>query len=95
LCSSADYNFENASDGAHLSAVLLACRNRERGESLAIQIRKIQAEAGHVQAAEVVLLDLSSLESIAACADQIISKNEPLHILVNNGGIYDMSGGIH
>lgn len=65
----------------HGAAVVLACRNAERGgEALA----RIRAEVPAAQVT-VAALDLSSLESVRAFATGQVG--EPLHLLVNNAGV--------
>ncbi|EIE26364.1 NAD(P)-binding protein [Coccomyxa subellipsoidea C-169] len=60
--------------------VVLACRNAERGEKL----RKELYEEG------VQLLDVASLESVRSFAKSWQQQNRPLHMLVNNAGIFSM-----
>lgn len=63
--------------------VLLPVRNRTKGEAAVARIR-----AG-VPEARLVLhdLDLSSLDSVAALGDLLVSAGEPIHLLVNNAGV--------
>ena len=37
-------------------------------------------------------LDLDSLDSVRAFASAFLAKGEPLHCLLNNAGVFDMSG---
>jgi NAD(P)-dependent dehydrogenase (short-subunit alcohol dehydrogenase family) len=41
---------------------------------------------------EVMLLDLADLASVRRFAEQWRKQNRPLHILVNNAGLYNMTG---
>ena len=41
---------------------------------------------------EVMHLDLDSLDSVRAFASSFLAKDEPLHCLLNNAGVFDMSG---
>lgn len=59
----------------HGARVLLAVRNVDAGAQLAAELDG---------QAEVVPLDLSSLASVRACAEQI---DEPVDLLVNNAGV--------
>jgi NAD(P)-dependent dehydrogenase (short-subunit alcohol dehydrogenase family) len=63
--------------------VVLAVRDTTKGEASAERIR------GAIPGAlvEVAELDLSSLESVRACADQLLAQSATLDLLVNNAGI--------
>jgi len=63
--------------------VLLPVRNRAKGETAAARIRS------DVPGARLVLhdLDLSSLASVAALGERLVSEGEPIHLLVNNAGV--------
>jgi retinol dehydrogenase 14 len=65
--------------------VLLAVRDPVRGEALATEIRR----AGG--AAEVLVVDLASQQSIRELAADVLSRNAPLHVLVNNAGVFELS----
>ena len=41
---------------------------------------------------QVMQLDLASLRSVRAFADSWRRRNGPLHVLVNNAGIFSMGG---
>jgi NAD(P)-dependent dehydrogenase (short-subunit alcohol dehydrogenase family) len=69
-----------ARKGAH---VLLACRNRQRGEAA---LARLQADSPGVQA-ELILLDLASLESVRTVAAAELAHHRPLHLLINNAGV--------
>jgi NAD(P)-dependent dehydrogenase (short-subunit alcohol dehydrogenase family) len=69
-----------ARKGAEL---LLACRNRERGEEA---LARLHVEAPGANA-ELVILDLASLASIHECAARELEKKRPLHVLINNAGV--------
>jgi NAD(P)-dependent dehydrogenase (short-subunit alcohol dehydrogenase family) len=63
--------------------VLLACRNAERAaaahEAVAAQARGPEPE--------VVTLDLSDLDSVAACAQGLTERLDHLDVLMNNAGV--------
>ncbi len=61
--------------------VWLACRD---GGKAAPVVQAITQAGGK---AELVLLDLSDLTSVRACAATLLSKAEPLHVLLNNAGL--------
>ncbi|VAH56934.1 unnamed protein product [Triticum turgidum subsp. durum] len=66
--------------GAH---VIIAARNTEA----ASEARKRIMEIHPVARVDVLKLDLSSLKSVRAFADQFNSMNLPLNILINNAGV--------
>ena len=69
-----------ASAGA---TVLMPVRNRAKGEAVAEDIR---AGTGN-NAVEVLDMDLGEPASVKACAESILARGEPLHVLINNAGI--------
>jgi NAD(P)-dependent dehydrogenase (short-subunit alcohol dehydrogenase family) len=71
---------ELARKGAH---VLLACRDRTRGDAAMIRLREAVPNAS----AEVVLLDLASLGSVRDFAAAELDRGLPLDLLINNAGV--------
>jgi len=71
---------ELARKGAH---VLLACRNKARGDAA---LARLHSEVPGASA-EVVLLDLASLESVCAFGAAELALGEPLDLLINNAGV--------
>ena len=71
---------ELARKGAH---VLLACRDKARGDTALIRLRAEVPAAS----AEVVLLDLASLESVCAFGAAELALGKPLDLLINNAGV--------
>jgi NAD(P)-dependent dehydrogenase (short-subunit alcohol dehydrogenase family) len=71
---------ELARKGAH---VLLACRNKAKGDAALAQLLAEVSGAS----AEVVLLDLASLESVCAFGAAELALGEPLDLLINNAGV--------
>lgn len=69
-----------AAKGAH---VVLAVRNLEKGKDAARRIE--QAHAG--AQVELQELDLTSLESVRAAAEQLKSNHETIDLLINNAGV--------
>ncbi len=63
--------------------VVLACRDRNKAEAAAAQIRTAHPSAR----VEVMELDLSSLASIRAFADAYHARGADLHVLCNNAGV--------
>lgn len=63
--------------------VVMACRSITKGEDAAVEIRRALPDAQ----LEVRKLDLGSLESIRAFADELTAAHPAIHLLVNNAGI--------
>ena len=71
-----------AAQGARL---VLACRNVEKAESVAADLRASGSpEVGAVH------LDLASLASVRRCAEKLTQRGEPIDVLVNNAGTFAM-----
>ncbi|ELY42733.1 oxidoreductase [Natronorubrum tibetense] len=64
----------------HGANVIMACRNTERGEDAAADVRAGVPDAD----LRVEVCDLASLESIRAFADRL--EDEPIDVLINNAG---------
>ena len=76
---------ELASQGAH---VVMACRSRERTEPVAVDIRT-RTNNSRVEFRQ---LDLASLSSVRAFADQLLADGQPpVSVLVNNAGLMSPS----
>lgn len=63
--------------------VIMPVRNQAKGQDAARRIR--DAAAGAML--DVRSVDLSSLTSVAALADELLDESRPLNILVNNAGV--------
>jgi NAD(P)-dependent dehydrogenase (short-subunit alcohol dehydrogenase family) len=72
-----------AKRGAH---VILACRSREKTQPV---VDAIAASGG---SAEMVPLDLGDLESVRACANELVARGAPIQVLVNNAGLAGLRG---
>ncbi|HLO47647.1 MAG TPA: SDR family NAD(P)-dependent oxidoreductase, partial [Kamptonema sp.] len=68
--------------------VFIACRSATKA---AHAIEYIRRQSGNPQV-EFLPLDLSSLDSVRNCAELFLSKQLPLHILINNAGIFNNAG---
>ncbi|KAG7674068.1 putative Dehydrogenase/reductase SDR family member FEY [Nannochloris sp. 'desiccata'] len=82
---------ELARRGAH---VVLACRSMQRGQALRRAIEADAKASGRADPSlEVMELDLSSLQSVRNFATAWFTENSnrPVHILINNAGIFSMS----
>ncbi|MBC7709121.1 MAG: SDR family oxidoreductase [Rhizobacter sp.] len=76
---------ELAARGAH---VFIACRSVDRGQTAVDDIRKATGN----EKVELLTLDLGNFASIRACAEQFLSRNLPLHLLINNAGLAGAKG---
>ncbi|MCL4143347.1 UNVERIFIED_CONTAM: hypothetical protein GTU68_002535, partial [Idotea baltica] len=65
----------------------LVGRNAQKGEKV---IQEIKSESGN-QNIYLITGDLSSLMDVTKVAQTFLSFNKPLHILLNNAGIYNTS----
>jgi retinol dehydrogenase 12 len=68
--------------------VYIACRSATAGEAA---VSAIKAAAG-AQQVWLLPLDLASLASVRECAAAFLSRDEPLHVLVNNAGVGGQRG---
>ena len=74
-------------------AVVLACRDEKRGEQLRVHLEENAKEHGNSKPqAEVMLLDVSSLQSVRNFAQHWNQQQRPLHCLINNAGIFNIGG---
>ena len=69
-----------AKRGAH---VVMACRDLDRSQPALSRVQK-EADSG---SAELMALDLSSLDNVRAFVETFKAKHNSLHILVNNAGV--------
>jgi len=67
--------------------VILACRNQQRGERA---LSEIAHKTGNAKVA-LLLVDLSSLQSVRAFAEEFKSRYSSLHGLINNAAIFDVN----
>jgi NAD(P)-dependent dehydrogenase (short-subunit alcohol dehydrogenase family) len=70
------------------ATLLLACRSQEKGLAA---IEEIAAQTGK-RRLELVALDLGDLASVRACAEDVLSRDQPLHVLINNAGLAGSRG---
>jgi retinol dehydrogenase 12 len=68
--------------------VYLACRSEQKGRAAAAAI---VAATGN-EAVTFLPLDLADLASVRTCAEQFLARGEPLHVLINNGGVAGQRG---
>src|SRR5262249_61257851 len=68
--------------------VYLACRSAQKGRDAAAAI----AAATGNEAVTFLPLDLADLASVRTCAEQFLARGEPLHVLINNGGLAGQPG---
>ena len=67
----------------HGCEVILACRNLNKADQAAADIRSRNREA----LLETRQLDLADLDSVKAFADGVLADNKPLDLLINNAGV--------
>ncbi|KAJ9509232.1 hypothetical protein QJQ45_001684 [Haematococcus lacustris] len=73
------------------AAVVLACRNEAKGAELKADIEASSERLGCPRPQlEVRRLDLASLESVTEFSRRWEAEQLPLHILINNAGVYRM-----
>jgi retinol dehydrogenase-12 len=70
------------------ASALIACRSLEKGRRA---IDEIAAATGSRQL-ELLALDLGDLASVNACAEAVLARDEPLHVLINNAGLAGSRG---
>src|SRR5246127_3214862 len=70
---------------AHGAAVVGAARDLEKARVATEQVRRDAAANGG--RCELVELDLASLKSVRACADQLLAKGEPFDVIIANAGV--------
>ncbi|XP_064484316.1 retinol dehydrogenase 12-like [Ornithodoros turicata] len=76
--------YETAKELARRGArVIIGCRNRSRAENA---VKKLINETGNTNICWKEL-DTSSLKSVRAFADEVLSSEKKIHILINNAGI--------
>jgi short-subunit dehydrogenase len=71
-----------AAHGAH---VVGAARDLAKAKAATAQVRKDAASNGG--SFDLVELDLASLKSVRACADQLLEGGEPFDVVIANAGV--------
>jgi len=70
---------------AHGAQVVGAARDLNKANAATEQVRKDAAANGG--SFELVELDLANLKSVRACADALLTKGEPLDVVIANAGV--------
>ena len=68
------------------ASLVLVCRDRTRGENVMAGIRERTGNP----AVSLMLADLSVQQSIRTLAADFLARGEPLHVLVNNAGVFNL-----
>lgn len=76
---------ELAKQGAH---VFIACRSIDKAQRA---VAEVQRASGN-QKVEALSLDLEDLNSVRSCAQTFLSRDLPLHLLINNAGLAGARG---
>jgi retinol dehydrogenase-12 len=63
--------------------VYITCRDPDRGKAAVAAVKS----ASGSDAVGLLPLDLDSLNSVRACAEAFLVRDEPLHVLINNAGV--------
>jgi len=71
--------------GAH---VILACRSEAKTRPV---IDELAAESPQARL-EFIALDLGDLASVRACAAELLRRDQPIHVLINNAGLASVRG---
>src|SRR2546422_11697272 len=66
------------------ATVILVCRSKEKGEAALSEIRE---KSGN-NSLDLMLADMSSLQSVRQLASEFRRKHDRLHVLVNNAGLF-------
>src|ERR1700687_2531302 len=70
---------------AHGAQVVGAVRDLEKAEIATAQVRKDAAANGG--SFRLVALDLASLKSVRACADELLARGEAFDVVITNAGV--------
>ncbi len=66
------------------ATVILVCRNREKGEAA---LSETKEKSGN-NSLDLMLADMSSMQSVRQLASEFRRKYDRLHVLVNNAGLF-------
>jgi NAD(P)-dependent dehydrogenase (short-subunit alcohol dehydrogenase family) len=69
------------------ATLFLVARDRVRGEDTCTAIRRATGN----ERVQLLLADLASLDSIRALVRAFLATGEPLHVLINNAGVVNLS----
>src|SRR6201989_2376140 len=70
---------------AHGAQVVGAARDLKKADAATDNVKKDAAANG--ARFELIVLDLASLTSVRACADQLLTKGEPFDVIIANAGV--------
>lgn len=73
--------------------MVLACRSQGKGDAMIKALAAQAQESGQpAPSLEVSLLDLASLESVRSFVQRWEQRQRPVHILINNAGLFNLAG---
>ena len=70
---------------AHGAEVVGAARDLDKAKTATVQVRKDASSNGG--SFKLVELDLANLESVRACADGLLAKDQPFDVVIANAGV--------
>jgi NAD(P)-dependent dehydrogenase (short-subunit alcohol dehydrogenase family) len=68
--------------------VVMVCRNKDKGESVR---EEIASKTGNTSV-DLLICDLSSMAEVRSLADEVKGRYGSLRLLINNAGIFSLSG---
>src|SRR5688572_30550534 len=66
------------------ATVVIACRNKEKGEKAVEEIKKASGNSK----IEMLLVDLTSMQSVRDAAAEFKKRFDKLHVLINNAAVF-------
>ncbi len=75
------------------ATVVLACRSQSKGDALVKELQQTAKDNGQkAPSLEVAILDVSDFESVKRFAANWERSGRPVHVLINNAGLYNLGG---
>ena len=70
------------------ATLVMVCRSSDKGEIARSAIKK---SAGRESGIDLLVYDLSSLQSVRDLAQELLKSYPKIHVLVNNAGLFNLS----